>query len=354
MTLNYDEMSLKTDLFDYPLPEHLIAHAPTTERDHSRLLVVDRKAGTFSDHWFYDLPHFLAPSDRLVVNTTKVIPSRLHLTRKTGGKIEALLISPSPTDPTQWVAMVRSAKKLHPNESLFLPNSSSIIFIGPADSPGLFHVKFLAGSDPKAILSEFGEMPLPPYIHPSDSNGLEAAKSRYQSVFAQDEGAIAAPTASLHFTNALMAKIEAQTAPKIPITLHVGIGTFQPVKSKDISDHHMHTETYSISAESANRLNAVIEANSVVAVGTTVVRALESAFQHGTVQSGTRQTDIFIYPGIPIRTVSKLITNFHLPKSTLLMLVSAFANRDLILAAYDHAIRQKYRFFSYGDAMLIL
>lgn len=345
---------MKTAYFDYPLPEHLIAHSPVTPRDHSRLLVVNRQTRQFSDHFFYELPQFLEAPDQLVVNTTKVIPARLNLHRESGGKIEVLLISESSEDPQVWTAMIRSAKKLRFGESLGAGHRQLITHLGPASEPGLFHVKFNPDITPKMALAEFGEMPLPPYITPENQAALSDAKTRYQSVFAADEGAIAAPTASLHFTPELLAKIEAKTQPKIPVTLHVGIGTFQPIKTDTISEHVMHRETYSITPENADKLNKAIAAKSVVAVGTTVVRTLESAFQNSKINPGTSDTTIFIYPGIPIQTVSKLITNFHLPKSTLLMLVSAFADRDLIQAAYAHAIQKEYRFFSYGDAMLII
>ena len=368
---------MKTADFDYDLPEELIAQTPLKDRSSSKLLVLDKNTGSFSDHQFSDILDFLNPGDALVLNETKVLPARIYGHKKhTGGAVELLLLKDLGHD--EWECLARPASHLKQGSELLFtagPNSdraskqareehSSFPAANAALSPdksltaevteklndGLVHVKFSYSGIFLEILEHLGTMPLPPYIHEK-----LADQSRYQTVYARNLGSAAAPTAGLHFTPELLQKAEQKGVKIIKITLHVGLGTFRPVQVDDVKNHRMHTESYEITPEAAEALTAVQNSDQkIIAVGTTTVRALETVYQkHGKFQADRGETDIFIYPGYQFKAIDGLITNFHLPKSTLLMLVSALAGKDHILAAYQHAIAERYRFFSFGDAMFI-
>lgn len=340
-------MTLKTSDYDYDLPEALIAQHPEEKRDHARLLVVNRADGQTADKKFYDIVDELRPGDLLVVNDTKVLPARLYGRRQSGAKVEVLLLTRLEGDT--WECMVKPGRKARPGDVLSFGHGLSAEVLSVEDE-GLRRVRFSYEGIFEEILAAIGEMPLPPYIHEK----LEAA-DRYQTVYAKYDGSAAAPTAGLHFTPELIEKIKEKGVDTAAVTLHVGLGTFRPVKEDDLSRHKMHSEHYSISAETAEKIHRTKAAGGrVIAVGTTSVRALESAARaYGEVRACRGETDIFIYPGVAFRVVDALITNFHLPKSTLLMLVSAFYNREKILAVYREAVGKGYRFFSFGDAMFI-
>ncbi len=346
------------DQFDYQLPPELIAQHPLEKRDSSRLMVLDRQKQTIQHGHFSDVLQLLKPTDCLVTNSSKVIPARIFGEKKgSGTPVEILLTKRIQGD--LWETMVRPGKKLRPGDWVEFSDApfmeGEIMGIG---LDGTRLIRFSYDGNFSEILAEIGNMPLPPYIHRPSTKEDE---KRYQTVYCQEEGSVAAPTAGLHFTPELLEKIEAKGVSVVPITLHVGIGTFRPVKCEIIEEHKMHFEEYAISEEAANRINETIRnGGRVVAVGTTATRTLESAavFREDLgkyqVIPGTSSTGIFIYPGYSYRIVDGLITNFHLPKSTLLMLVSAFYEREQILKAYKEAIDHGYRFFSYGDAMMIL
>jgi S-adenosylmethionine:tRNA ribosyltransferase-isomerase len=321
--------------YHYDLPQDLIADRPATRREKSRMLVLDRKSGEILHRHFTDLPGYLLPSDLLVLNDSRVIPARLH---DPSGKIEILLLEQR--SPRLWTAMVRPGKKLRLGVVVEVAGTTATVREIFEDGTRL--LEFAEEPD----LDRHGEMPIPPYFHrPAD----EKDKERYQTVYARDPGSVAAPTAGLHFTPEILASL-----PHAFLTLHVGAGTFQPVKSNDLSLHRMHSENYTISQETADRINLTKDAGGrVLAVGTTTTRVLESQ-PLGPLCAKSGSTDIFIRPPYEFQRVDTLLTNFHLPGSTLLMLVSALASRDRILAAYTEAVRERYRFFSYGDCMLIL
>lgn len=344
---------MKTADFDYDLPEGLIAQTPLKDRSASKLLVLDKNTGSFSDHQFSDILDFLSPGDALVLNETKVLPARIYGHKKpTGGAVELLLLKDLGHD--KWECLARPASRLKQGSELQFtagPNSESLTAIVTEKlADGLVHVKFSYSGIFLEILEHLGTMPLPPYIHEKLSD-----QSRYQTVYARNLGSAAAPTAGLHFTPELLQKAEQKGVKIIKITLHVGLGTFRPVQVDDVKNHHMHTESYEITPAAAEALTAVQNSDKkIIAVGTTTVRTLETVYQkHGKFQADRGETDIFIYPGYQFKAIDGLITNFHLPKSTLLMLVSALAGKDHILAAYQHAIAEQYRFFSFGDAMFI-
>ncbi|XZG71348.1 tRNA preQ1(34) S-adenosylmethionine ribosyltransferase-isomerase QueA [Chitinibacteraceae bacterium HSL-7] len=331
--------------FDYFLPEHLIAQFPPEVRGASRLLHVD--GATRTDGLFADLPKLLKAGDVLVFNDTKVIKARLFGEKASGGKIEALI--ERVLDEHRALAHVRASKAPKPGTELLFGNGVRATMIERQGD--LFLLAFAGEQSVLDILDQAGELPLPPYItHTPDD---EDAK-RYQTVYARDPGAVAAPTAGLHFTDALLQHLRDMGVQTAFLTLHVGAGTFQPVRVEDIADHVMHHERYSIPAETVALIQAAKAGGGrVIAVGTTSLRALEAASQNGLLTQPEGDTDIFITPGYTFRAVDRLITNFHLPKSTLLMLVSAFAGYDVMRAAYAHAVAGEYRFFSYGDAMLL-
>ena len=336
---------LVTD-FDYELPQELIAQHPMEPRDHSRLLVVDKKTGEIEHKHFYDLVNYLKPGDVLVFNDTRVIPARLHGTKDTGAHVEVFLLTRR--DATDWEVLVRPGKKLQVGAKIKFSDELSCEVIEHTDFGGRV-VRFKYDGIFEEILDRLGETPLPPYI----TAPLED-KERYQTVYNRERGSAAAPTAGLHFTKELLAKIKELGCEEVFVTLHVGLGTFRPVSEANIEDHKMHKEFYTVSQEAADAINkAKAEGRRIIAVGTTAVRTLESAGADGTLRAGGNWTNIFIYPGYKFRFVDELVTNFHLPQSTLLMLVSTLATRDIMLATYKKAVEERYRFFSFGDAMFI-
>ncbi|MGI6364953.1 MAG: tRNA preQ1(34) S-adenosylmethionine ribosyltransferase-isomerase QueA [Bacillota bacterium] len=339
---------MKVSDFDFSLPQELIAQRPSQQRDHSRLLVLDRRTGSVRHKHFYDLPDLLDPGDLLVLNDTKVLPARLFARKPTGGQLELLLINP--LDDKTWNCLVKPARRARPGTRLEL-DGGLWGEVRAEGEEGLRTITFSLGGDEfQAAIARIGEMPLPPYIQEKPAD-----PGRYQTVYAARPGAVAAPTAGLHFTPQLFQALEARGVGRVQLTLHVGIGTFRPVSVERVEEHKMHGEYYQIDDHTAEAINAARAAGRrIVAVGTTAVRVLETAARaDGTVVAGSGWTDIFIYPGYRFRAVDKLITNFHLPRSTLLMLVSAFAGREQILATYAEAVAREYRFFSFGDAMLI-
>ncbi len=339
--------------FEYVLPEEQIAQHPADRRDASRLLVVDRLTGKIEHRHFYDILEYLNPGDCLVMNSSKVIPARLFGTKEiTGAKVEFLLIKRIKDDI--WEAMVRPGKKLHVGDRVSFSTEGSLYAeILEHGEDGTRIVRFEYEGDFHELLDRIGKIPLPPYI---DRESGEEDEERYQTVYCKEEGSVAAPTAGLHFTTELLEKATCKGVKIAFVTLHVGIGTFRPVKCETIEEHKMHFEEYEISEENAAIINeAKNNGGRVISVGTTSTRTVESAAsEDGFVNAGRGNTDIFIYPGYRFKVTDSLITNFHLPKSTLLMLVSALYNREKILAAYNEAVEQNYRFFSYGDAMLII
>jgi S-adenosylmethionine:tRNA ribosyltransferase-isomerase len=341
---------LKTSDFFYSLPEELIAQHPTTNRDESRLLVYHRKSRLIEHRIFRDIVEYLKPGDGLVINTTRVIPARLFGYREdTGGPIEFVLLHRLERD--RWEVILRPGKRAKIGTTFFFGNGKLKSRVLDVTNSGGRIVDFFYEGVFENILDELGNMPLPPYIHETLGE-----KERYQTVYAKQEGSAAAPTAGLHFTHELLNELKEKGVEIIPIILHVGLGTFRPVKVDNIHEHKMHAEYYEIPQESADRINAVKKnGGRVIAVGTTTTRTLETMVnKDGLVDAGSGWTDIFIYPGYHFKVIDALITNFHLPESTLLMLVSAFAGREEMLRVYEIAVKEKYRFFSFGDAMLIV
>ena len=341
---------MKTSDFDYLLPEELIAQTPVEPRDHSRLLVYDRAEKSIQHLHFYDLPQFLRKGDVLVVNETKVIPARLLGEKEeTGVPVEILLLKRLEKDV--WEGLVRPGRRLKPGTFCTFGNGLLRAEIIDNAEDGGRKVRFHYDGVFEDILDQLGQMPLPPYIHEKLQD-----KSRYQTVYAKQEGSAAAPTAGLHFTPELMDKIREMGVEIVPVLLHVGLGTFRPVKVEDLSEHHMHVEHYEVSPEAAQKINAARAAGGrCVCVGTTSVRTLESASgEDKLVRAESGDTGIFITPGYTFHAVDSLITNFHLPQSTLLMLISALMGREEALRVYREAVEERYRFFSFGDAMMIL
>lgn len=334
--------------FDYHLPPERIAQHPMEPRDQSRLMVLERKTENIEHRTFCDIIEYLEPGDTLVFNDTKVIPARLMGWKETtGAHIEVLLLKRLNGD--EWEVLVKPGKKAKQGTVIKFGDELSCEVLRGTDFGGRI-VRFSYEGIFEEILDRLGEMPLPPYI-----TEKLADKNRYQTVYAREEGSAAAPTAGLHFTTALLDRLREKGIQCVFITLHVGLGTFRPVNVEEITEHHMHSEYYSITPKAAEVINlAKQEGRRVIAVGTTAVRTLETAAKNGKISSGSGWTDIFIYPGYEYQIINALITNFHLPKSTLLMLVSALASREFILRAYEIAVDKEYRFFSFGDAMLIL
>ena len=342
---------MKLTDYDYNLPEALIAQQPCPERDASRLMVVDRQTQKIHHTQFSQIGEFLPTCSLLVINNTKVIPARL-IGRKllTGAKIELLLTRQKGANT--WEALVKPGRRVKFGTRLVFEEGLLTGKILAKSSLGLYTVQLKYDGNFEEILAQVGRVPLPPYIK-REPNRTD--REEYQCVYAKEAGAIAAPTAGLHFTLDLMDKLKHGGIYYVPLTLHVGLGTFQPVKVEDVETHKMHAEYFELARTSVNRINgAKKEGRKIVAVGTTSVRALETVASEGSAEPYQGYTDIFIYPGYQFKIVDALVTNFHLPKSTLLMLVSAFAGHEFILGAYQEAIAQKYRFYSYGDAMLIL
>ena len=338
---------MRTQDFDFFLPDALIAQHPANARNASRLLHLEGNSGRLADKLFIDLPDFLNAGDLLVFNDTRVIKARLFGVKSTGGNVELLV--ERVLDAHNVLAHIRASRSPKAGARLKLADAIDAEVISRDDD--LFHVKFLNDAPVLDLLELYGALPLPPYItHAAESDDDE----RYQTVYAKHAGAVAAPTAGLHFDDAMLSELQAKGINIAYVTLHVGAGTFQPVRVDNIEDHKMHSEIYHISPETVAMIKATkANGGKIIAVGTTSLRALESAAQHGDLKSGQGETNIFITPGFKFKIVDKLITNFHLPKSTLLMLVSAFAGFEPIKNAYTHAVTQQYRFFSYGDAMLL-
>ena len=339
---------MKTRDFWYDLPEELIAQTPLSQRDSSRLLVLNKESGMVEHRHFYDILDYLKPGDCLVMNDSRVLPARLLGNRPTGGAIELLLLKD--LGNKKWECLAKPGRKLQAGQEVVFGDGKLTATVVEVKDDGNRIVEFHYEGIFLEVLEQLGKMPLPPYIKEELQD-----RERYQTVYSRETGSAAAPTAGLHFTNELLDKIREKGIQTAFITLHVGLGTFRPVKAEDINDHHMHAELCMINKETADILNATKEAGGrIICVGTTSCRTLESLVnEDGSFEEKSKWTEIFIYPGYRFKAMNGLITNFHLPESTLVMLVSAFAGRDHILSAYEEAVRQRYRFFSFGDAMFI-
>ncbi len=341
---------MKTADFYYDLPQELIAQDPLLKRSDSRLMHLDKESGAILHQHFTDVKQWLKPGDCLVINDTKVIPARLYGQKEeTGAKIEVLLLKRK--DKDVWETLVRPGKKARPGAKISFGDGRLKAEVIDVVEEGNRLIRFSYDGIFEEILDSLGEMPLPPYI----THKLED-KNRYQTVYAKNEGSAAAPTAGLHFTEELLQEIQDMGVHIAHLTLHVGLGTFRPVKVEDVTQHHMHSEFYMVEEDQAKLINdAKKSGHRVISVGTTSCRTLESATdENGLVKAGSGWTDIFIYPGYQFKVIDGLITNFHLPESTLLMLVSALAGKEHIMAAYEEAVKERYRFFSFGDAMIII
>ena len=339
---------LSTDMFDYELPKEFIAQTPAEPRDHSKLLVYERQTDAVRHRHFYNLPEYLRAGDVLVINETRVLPARLMGRRETGGVIELLLLNRREKDI--WETLARPGRRIRPGDRLVFSEGLSADVLESLEDGGRL-VLFNYDGVFEEILDALGQMPLPPYITERLEN-----KERYQTVYSKETGSAAAPTAGLHFTPELLNKIREMGVKIVPVLLHVGLGTFRPVKVRDVAEHKMHSEYYSLSPQAADAINkAKASGGRIISVGTTSTRVLETVCgEDGVIRARTGWTDIFIYPGYKFKCVDCLITNFHLPQSTLLMLVSAFCSREKILEIYEEAKKEDYRFFSFGDAMLII
>ena len=341
---------MKTSDFYYDLPERLIAQTPTEPRDAARMLVYDRKTGMTEDKIFRDFPDFLQPNDVMVINQTRVIPARLlGIKEETGIPVEVLLLRRQSTDT--WETLVRPGRRLKSGAVVSFGDGKLKCVIGETTSAGGRIVTFQYEGVFEALLDELGQMPLPPYIHEK----LEDP-SQYQTVYAKCDGSAAAPTAGLHFTEEVLQRVRDKGVDIVPVLLHVGLGTFRPVKEEDVENHLMHEEYYEVTEDAAERINrARKNGGRIVCIGTTSVRTLETvATDDGIVHAGGGMTSIFIKPGVPFKATDVLLTNFHLPESTLLMLVSAFIGREQALSLYNEAVQKEYRFFSFGDCTLLL
>ena len=339
---------MKLEEFDFHLPENLIAQTPLKERTNSRLLAVNKTTGDLTDKHFYDVADYFNPGDVLVLNDTKVLPARLFgIKEETGAKIEMLLLKPLEGG---YEVLIRPAKKISIGTRITFGEGKLVAECTAKFEEGIHHMKLIYDGILEQVLDELGEMPLPPYIKEKLDD-----KDRYQTVFARESGSAAAPTAGLHFTETLLKEIQDKGVEIVYITLHVGLGTFRPVAAETIEDHKMHSEFYTMTADAAEKLNRAKDAGGkIISVGTTSTRTLETIMhEHGEFKEASGFTDIFIYPGFIYKAVDVLITNFHLPKSSLVMLVSAFSSREHILNAYAHAVDSEYRFFSFGDAMIL-
>jgi S-adenosylmethionine:tRNA ribosyltransferase-isomerase len=356
--------------FNYHLPEELIAQEPLADRAASRMLRMDRGSGEIHDASFQDFPGRLRPGDMVVFNNTKVFPARLY-GRRSGakaqplspanpasrdflqGRVEVLLTKQISQQPNEWECLVHPGRKIGVGENLFFGEDQELVAqVVGRGTFGERRIRFTPVANFFELIEELGHVPLPPYISRADRG---ADRDRYQTVYARESGSVAAPTAGLHFTSEILADIKRRGVETAEITLHVGLGTFQPLRGEKVEEHTLHSESYSIPANAAAKINLALDGSRrVIAVGTTTVRALEfAAMDSGRVQAGSGEANLFIYPGFNFRIVSAMLTNFHLPQSTLLMLVCAFAGKRNILRAYEHAVAQRYRFYSYGDCMLI-
>ena len=339
---------MKTQDFWYDLPEELIAQTPLENRDTSRLMVLNKKNGQVNHRHFFNILDYLQPGDTLVMNDSRVLPARLLGNRPTGGAVEVLLLRD--IGQKKWECLVKPGRKMQVGQQVNFGNGELTATVTDILEDGNRIVEFAYEGIFLEVLERLGKMPLPPYI----KTELED-QERYQTVYSREVGSAAAPTAGLHFTNALLDQIREKGVNTVFITLHVGLGTFRPVKVEDVTNHHMHSELCMISKETADSLNATRQAGGrIICVGTTSCRTLESLVnEDGSFEAKSKWTDIFIYPGYTFKAMDALITNFHLPESTLVMLVSAFAGKENVLSAYAEAVREKYRFFSFGDAMFI-
>jgi S-adenosylmethionine:tRNA ribosyltransferase-isomerase len=349
---------MKIDELDYDLPPELIAQKPSEVRGGSRLLVLDRESGEFADRMFTDIEDMINPGDCLVVNDTKVLAARFFGSRQSGAALEGLFLGCD--ESGRWKVMLRNSRKVKEGERVILfdnieKREAFTAIAAERGEDGTFFIQVESELDVEKVLDVIGYAPLPPYIkRPRGGDRPEYDKERYQTVFAAQSGAVAAPTAGLHFTDEMLERLKAKGVRYAKVTLHVGAGTFKPVTAKNVEDHDIHSERYSIDAANAAIINAAKAAGGrVIAVGTTSVRTLETVAREGQITEAAGDTRLFITPGFEYRAVDAMITNFHLPKSTLLALVGAFAGMENIMAAYRHAVEQKYRFFSYGDAMFI-
>ena len=336
---------MKTDIFDYPLPKHLIAYYPSEKRDHSQLLIVNRKTETFTDKYFGDIIDEINPEDVLILNNSKVMRARLFGQKKTGAKLEFLI--EKVLDQQTFLTHIRANHAPKVGVEILIANHPAVVL---DKNNGLYRLH-LANTTIWALMENFGHMPLPPYIKRQDQ---DIDNARYQTVYSQVLGSVAAPTAGLHFTHAILNKIQEKGVKIAYVTLHIGAGTFKPVSVADTDQHNMHSEWLNVSDEVCQIINdAKARKGRVIAVGTTSVRALETAATTGKIKPFFGESDIFLYPGKPFHMVDAMITNFHLPRSTLMMLVSAFSSIETIQKAYQYAIQSGYRFYSYGDAMFI-
>lgn len=338
---------MKVEDFDFDLPESLIAQSPLEKRDYSKMLVMEKETGKITHEHFYDITKYLKNGDVLVLNETKVLPARIIGAKfKTNAKIELLLLKELKKDV--WETLTKPARKIKVGDIVIFSEDLKAICLEEKEE-GIRIFELVYEGILIEILERLGTMPLPPYIKERLSD-----KDRYQTVYAKEIGSAAAPTAGLHFTKEILEILTNNGVIIIPITLHVGLGTFRPVSTTNVEEHHMHSETYHITLDAANKLNEAVNNNKkIIAVGTTSIRTLESNFNDGKFTPGIFDTNIFIYPGYKFKVVNELITNFHLPKSSLIMLVSAFSKKEYIINAYQEAINNKYRFFSFGDAMYI-
>ena len=344
---------MKTEEFNYYLPEELIAQKPLEERDKSRMMVLNRENQTIEHKIFREFPDTIPEDVMIVINNTKVFPARLHLTKaETGAKIEVFLLKQLDKEASTWKCMIKPSKRVKKGTALEFENGKRII-VEEKFEEGIHTVKF-DFENPFDEIFKFGKTPLPPYIKREVDNKFDPI--RYQTVFAEKTGAVAAPTAGFHFTERVLKRLEEKGVPIKKITLYVGLGTFKPVTAETVEEHKMDSEHFEIPEETARAINEwKSKGKKILAVGTTVVRTLEGCFKkHGEIKAVSDETDIFIYPPYQFKVVDCLLTNFHLPKSTLIMLVSAFAGKDFVFRAYNEAVKQKYRFYSYGDCMLIL
>lgn len=357
--------------FQFHLPEELIAQEPLARRDESRLLHLRRSSGEYADRRFRDFPDFLRSGDLVVFNNTRVFPARLYGRREgtqaqpdrarnpaahdfLHGRIEVLLTRQLAAEPNDWECLVRPGRKIGVGERLFFGEHEELqAKVLARGEFGQRHIRFAAVDDFFSVLDRIGHVPLPPYIARADSAGDQ---ERYQTIYAQQRGSVAAPTAGLHFTAEILERIRQRGIETTEITLHVGLGTFQPIRVERVEDHKIHSETYTISADASTAINETMaNGRRIVAIGTTTVRTLEHAIRagSGSIREGSATADLFIYPGFEFKAVQAMLTNFHLPQSSLLMLVSAFGGRENVLRAYEHAVSQRYRFYSYGDCMFL-
>ncbi len=345
--------------FDYILPEELIAQMPSDKRDNSKMLVLDRNKQTIEHKHFYDIADYIDENSILVLNNTKVLPARLYGKKDTGANIEVFLLekAENSSDKCLWKVLIKPSKRIKPDTIITISEELSVKAIQRLEDAGEWLVELIYNGDLLEILHKVGNIPLPPYIERKMQTEelKQFDMERYQTVYAKDEGSVAAPTAGLHFTKEILDRLKEKGVEIVYVTLNVGLGTFRPVKCENILDHKMHSETFEITKEAADKINnAKAQGKKLIAVGTTTVRTLETAYQkYGCIKACHDHSELFIYPPYEFKVIDNLITNFHLPKSTLLMLVSALAGKDFIFKAYQEAIKNNYRFFSYGDCMYI-